>query len=383
MPKIAAVPSCLLLDRPNMEPISDYIEYQGAIHIHSTYSDGTGTMAEIIEAAQKAGLNYIILTDHDTLKPRMEGWEGWHDDLLVIVGVEVSNYRGHCIAMGVDRKVRKYRSLGRIIEDIDSQGGLSFIVHPHGRFRPIFHMRTNEWRNWEVNGYTGLEIWSYMFDWIKDYRYYKSREFYKNPEDQISGPSPETIRKWDELCQRNRVVAIGGVDAHAKTPGKIFKPLALLNLIKNIVVFPYEQIFRTIRTHILAEKPFSGDLQKDKQIVLGALRKGHCFLGYDALNSSTGFRFLAGEGDTIMGDDIHARKDIKMESILPCQASVRVVKDGEVVDTVETQRHSFTARTPGVYRIEAFLRGKSWIYSNPIYLRDARSSTPRFSSSVC
>lgn len=43
-------------------------EYVGALHIHSVYSDGTGTVEEIINYAREVGLDYLILTDHNTVK---------------------------------------------------------------------------------------------------------------------------------------------------------------------------------------------------------------------------------------------------------------------------------------------------------------------------
>jgi len=44
-------------------------EYVGAIHIHSVYSDGTGNIEDIAQAAYETGLDFIMMTDHNTLKP--------------------------------------------------------------------------------------------------------------------------------------------------------------------------------------------------------------------------------------------------------------------------------------------------------------------------
>ena len=44
-------------------------EYVGAIHIHSVYSDGTGKIEEIAKAAYDSDLDFIMMTDHNTLKP--------------------------------------------------------------------------------------------------------------------------------------------------------------------------------------------------------------------------------------------------------------------------------------------------------------------------
>jgi predicted metal-dependent phosphoesterase TrpH len=62
-------------------------DYAGAIHIHTEYSyDGNVKMPDVIKAAQKAGLDFIVITDHFRMDAKRDGWEGWHDGLLVIVG---------------------------------------------------------------------------------------------------------------------------------------------------------------------------------------------------------------------------------------------------------------------------------------------------------
>lgn len=38
------------------------------LHMHSTYSDGVLTPAELMEQIVKAGITVFSLTDHDTLK---------------------------------------------------------------------------------------------------------------------------------------------------------------------------------------------------------------------------------------------------------------------------------------------------------------------------
>jgi predicted metal-dependent phosphoesterase TrpH len=40
------------------------------MHVHSTCSDGSGTVAEIAAAAAASGVDVVLLTDHDTLAAR-------------------------------------------------------------------------------------------------------------------------------------------------------------------------------------------------------------------------------------------------------------------------------------------------------------------------
>lgn len=63
------------------------------LHNHSTVSDGSSTMEEIVEEAVKKGLTAIAITDHDTVShltrlPKRSG-------IIVTGGVEVSAYDRH------------------------------------------------------------------------------------------------------------------------------------------------------------------------------------------------------------------------------------------------------------------------------------------------
>ena len=77
------------------------------IHVHSTWSDGTGTVPQIMSAAAKSGVDVVLLTDHDTLAARDHGQEGWHGDVLLLVGEEVTPDENHYLAFGVDSVIRK------------------------------------------------------------------------------------------------------------------------------------------------------------------------------------------------------------------------------------------------------------------------------------
>src|SRR3954447_1247970 len=56
------------------------------VHLHSTFSDGTGTVPQIIDAGQRAGVDVVMLTDHNTRAGA--SFEGWHGSVLLLVGEE-------------------------------------------------------------------------------------------------------------------------------------------------------------------------------------------------------------------------------------------------------------------------------------------------------
>ena len=76
-------------------------DYRGAIHCHSTYSfDGKGDMDEIGKAANDAGLDFVMMTDHDTMEPVKKGENKWRESALMICGAELTPRNNHYIVFG-------------------------------------------------------------------------------------------------------------------------------------------------------------------------------------------------------------------------------------------------------------------------------------------
>lgn len=65
------------------------------LHMHTTYSDGTATPAELVARAKERGVRCIALTDHDTLAGLEECFaEGQKQGVEIIAGTELSiDYR--------------------------------------------------------------------------------------------------------------------------------------------------------------------------------------------------------------------------------------------------------------------------------------------------
>src|SRR5881227_4408906 len=102
------------------------------VHLHSTYSDGTGTVPQIAAAGRDAGVDVVLLTDHDTLEAKRRGEEGWYGSVLVLVGEEVSpRGRNHYLAFGLDEPIDHtgLDSAG-IVRAVEEAGGFGFAAHP-------------------------------------------------------------------------------------------------------------------------------------------------------------------------------------------------------------------------------------------------------------
>jgi len=89
-------------------------EVRADLHLHSRFSDGTLTPAEIVRQAKGAGLSVISLTDHDTVAGLEEArTESLSRGLVFIPGVELGVSYGrseiHILGYGVDPTSRSLR----------------------------------------------------------------------------------------------------------------------------------------------------------------------------------------------------------------------------------------------------------------------------------
>jgi hypothetical protein len=347
-------------------------EVVGNIHLHTVLSDGSGTMADVVEAARQAGLDFVIPTDHNVFAPEGEGWYG---DVLLLIGEEVHqegrNPEGsHYLALGIREDVAPLARDGMqgVIHAVQEQGGIGFLAHPYERPAPLVGIAAFPWLDWPVEGYTGISIWNYMSEY-KSYLTSLPRALLSVfwPSWFIRGPFPETLALWDDLLSRRPVPAIGASDAHAQTYR--LGPLTR-------VVFPYAYVFRCVNTHVLLQSPFSRDLEADRRLLLEALAQGHAFVAYDLLADARGFRFAAWAGDDvagIMGDAVPLQPGLRLEVVAPAPGSIRLLRDGQEVARARGKHLAWPVEGPGVYRVEVYrrkwLRRRAWILSNPIYIR--------------
>jgi hypothetical protein len=355
--------------------VNAFQDLAGVVHVHSTYSDGTGTVPEIAAAARANGLDFLLLTDHDTLAAREHGEEGWHDGVLVLVGEEVSPRReNHYLAFGLERPVdHSGLSPQQIVDRVNDAGGFGFLSHPFSKGSERFRRggQGMPWRDLDCDGYTGLELWSFVTDSAE--RVNSIRElarFVAAPGRFIDHPPRRNLDLWDEICRRRRCVALGGVDAHQvgiRVRGHV--PLRLM---------AYKRSFRHLRTHVLTEMPLRGDLDHDRDAVFGALRAGRAYIAVDSVAPAHGFRFWAeaSEGRRAeMGDETGAGEWV-LRAHTARPARLLLVRDGEPVAEAHGDVLEHWTGEPGVYRVEAYLnahgRERTWVLSNPIYLRASR-----------
>lgn len=75
----------------------------------------------------------------------------------------------------------------------------------------------------------------------------------------------------------------------------------------------------------------------------------------------------------MMGDELRFLPPVELQIVLPTAAEGRLLRDGVVYSQFTGQTHGVLVMDPGVYRVEARLDGRPWLYSNPIYVKSVWS----------
>ncbi|MFZ4413381.1 MAG: CehA/McbA family metallohydrolase [Bacteroidales bacterium] len=133
--------------------------YGGDNHLHSTFSDGTGTVSENIAAGYNLGLSFLTATDHNSISQNNDVnlANSTYDDFLAILGEEITT-SCHILAYNIsslrpwNNTTYTYQQLIDSIRADNNAEGVAYLAHP-------YHT-TLYWRDWTVSGYTGIEVWN-------------------------------------------------------------------------------------------------------------------------------------------------------------------------------------------------------------------------------
>ena len=185
----------------------------GAYHIHSTRSDGAADKDAIAAAAARAGLAFIILTDHGDGTRAPDPPEYLHG-VLCVDGVEISTSGGHYVAL--DMPASPYPLGGEpeaVVEDVKRLGGFGIVAHPDSPKPEL------AWTDWDAP-FDGLEWLSADSEWRDESRARLATVLF----DYLFRPAPalaslldrpvQTLKRWDDLLAHRAVVGLAGVDAH-------------------------------------------------------------------------------------------------------------------------------------------------------------------------
>ncbi|GAA3593315.1 hypothetical protein GCM10022419_090350 [Nonomuraea rosea] len=105
--------------------------FAGDFHAHTVHSDGSLTIAELAELAHGRGLDFLAVTDHNTVSHHPHLAKIGRD-ITLIPGQEVTTDRGHANVFGEVGWVDFRRPADSWAEHAERAGGLISINHPLG-----------------------------------------------------------------------------------------------------------------------------------------------------------------------------------------------------------------------------------------------------------
>lgn len=179
--------------------------YRGDLHAHTVHSDGAWDVTDLLACATTYGLDFVTLSDHNTISGLAEFHRLAPAELLTIDAIELTTYFGHALALGarqwIDWRVRSgARSMPQIAADVAAAGGLFIIAHPLSPGDPI--CTGCDWRYQDMLPGSArlIEVWN-GGAWDSE----------SNNEHALA-----LWYRW--LNQGYRMVATAGTDAHGPPP---------------------------------------------------------------------------------------------------------------------------------------------------------------------
>jgi hypothetical protein len=345
----------------------------GAYHVHTNRSDGTGSADEIAAAAARAGLKFVILTDHGDATRALDPPQ-YRQGVLTIDAAEVSSAGGHIVALGL-QKPSPYPLAGEardVIDDIHRLGGWTVIAHPDS---PKVELR---WRAAGNVDYEGIEWLNLDSEWRDEPPRRLlgafARYFLRGPEtitSLIQRPAA-TLRRWDMAARGRPVVGLAALDAHARLP---WRASADDTNDRTLAAIPsYRQTFRTVSQAVVLDEPLTGEAADDGRRVLAALQRGRTFSVVTGFAAPGRLSFEARQqarvvpmGESLDTNDPNASFSAEVND--PVARLSLLHNGGEIASGLGRLSYAGAA-SPGPYRVEAYRPGNAvpWIVSSPIYM---------------
>jgi hypothetical protein len=350
-----------------LDPVVDPALWRGAWHVHTTLSDGLGSVEEVAAAAKRAGAQWVVLADHNELAP---GGPRYVDGVLIVPSTEISSVPGHVVGLGLSHPLTRAERTGDALEAIRAHGGFPVAAHPVNRKRPYEPL--------DVPGLGGMEVLS-LDDQFRDalanpaVLIPAALAYPGGPElaaARLLGERSGSLARWKELLRHRPLPAFCSIDAHGHPP--------------------YDGMMRTLAMYALAGAAPTGDASRDAPRLLEALRSGRSFCGIDFYGSAAGFRFFAeGEGPSAssgQGSGAALGESVALSSkpVLTVELAYRPLpSDGMISITcaggpivqgpVAVGRLALRGGTGAcwaeVTAKSPFSAQALWVVSNPIYVR--------------
>lgn len=375
--------------RPHPKPrpaLLDDHTLTGAIHVHSLFSDGGGSPAEIAESAGRAGLDFVVLTDHNNSQARRD-FEKSYKGVDLFVEMEASTPAGHALAFFSHTEAR-------LLSDprVTDQTYEHFIGQPSPKdFFLIAAHPSNIKNPWtQLDRYPdGMEIANFDSFWQRQ----ASESFLDFGLTIATFPLNHTLgalrfiqfydkdlSAWDNM---NTIVpghvGILGHDTHS-----------LLKLTRTAVFrWPdYYETFRVASNVVFLKESASTDFETRKKQIYDSIRRGAVAIIFQLLSPFNGndWTLTCGNNNFRSGDQADLMSNCHFQAVTPIHfpypVRFRLIQDGKVVsDTTSDENvRRFPVTGRGVYRLEVYARVRSllhilmnrdvpYVLYNPIYIK--------------
>lgn len=343
-------------------------DLSGAIHVHTALGGHSkATLEELIEGAK--GLDFVIPTEHtsalvDTAAMTLNGTYG---GVLFVGGNELDTFSSDRLLLvpgTAEAYARRNTETKEFLPPFQKEGRLAFVTYP------------DRFSSWDTP-FDGIEIFNlnsnmsrvtyglFLLDALWSYGKYPELTLATH----LSRPDAY-LQKFDEVARTRRITLFAGSDAHSNIGYHLLGDDAGGKIL-SVKFDDYPTIFRIVRTHVLLGR----EETLTRETLLDALRRGHCYIGFDVLGDTRGFSFST--GGKIMGDEMPVAEMPILKVTIPQKARIVLFKDGSrASEARDVTEMTFQAKERGAYRVEVFLDslGKPftrlpWIISNPIYVR--------------
>ncbi|MDQ3248969.1 MAG: CehA/McbA family metallohydrolase, partial [Chloroflexota bacterium] len=182
--------------------------YRGDLHAHTIHSDGDWDVPDLLTAARQFGLDFVTLTDHNTVAPLAQMDAATTPTLLTLGGLELTTFYGHALALGlrnwVDWRINgSERTMPQIADEVRAAGGLFVMAHPKSIGDPV--CTGCRWMYLDMMpGNAGVvEIWN------------------GGPWDSDSNNEAALALYYEWLNVGHRLVATAGTDVHGWFPAGV------------------------------------------------------------------------------------------------------------------------------------------------------------------
>lgn len=270
--------------------------YRGDLHAHTIHSDASWDIPDLLAWARARELDFVTLSDHNTVSGLAQMDAARADDLLTMGGMELTTFWGHALALGrrewIDWRVRDgERTMQQIAAEVTTQGGTFIIAHPMSLGDPF--CTGCQWRYEEMMPGTARVVEAWNGPWFNES---------SNNEEALP-----LIYRW--LNAGHRLALTAGTDNH----GRESRESASHGF--NVV--------------------YAEDLSESE--ILRAIRAGHTYL---SSGPALELNALGGAERAMMGDVLNVARDVPIQlttrcADCPANTELSLIVDGKPAEMMQ------------------------------------------------